>query len=286
MECLCFFHPACLSYQVIPTDPADLGPDPGRHPDKGFYFRFNRCAHALGIKTLISIGGGGGAVTAASFSAMASSPLSLTTFVESAVAFVHKYGFDGMDVDWEFPSNPVDRTRFVTLIQALRSRISTSQIPLLLTAAVAAYKPDIEASYSVPDLNRYLDWVSVMAYDLHGSWEPTTGLHTALSDSSAPVLSIEGAVDTWRSLGMSGGKIVVGLAAYGHEWELANPANHGVGAEAVKGGNRGGPITQVGIGVRVGVEIVVGVGIEVGVGGYVRYTLVHSSSPWILSLAM
>ena len=179
---------------------------------------------------------------------MASSPAGLAAFVKNAVAFAQKYGFDGLDLDWEVPSGPRDRTNFVKLIQALRMKISTLQTSLLLTAAVAAYKPEVEASYSVPDLNQYLDWVSVMAYDLHGSWEPVTGLHTALSDSSDPALSIEGAVQTWLSLGMSHKKIVLGLAAYGHEWELASPATHGVGAKAVKRGNQGGPITQVGVG--------------------------------------
>ena len=34
--------------------------------------------------------------------------------------------------------------------------------------------------YDVPELTRLLDWIDLMAYDLHGSWEPQTGIHVAL----------------------------------------------------------------------------------------------------------
>ena len=183
---------------------------------------------------------------------MASSPASMAAFVNNAVAFAKKYEFDGLDLDWELPNGPNDRTNFVKLIKALRAKISTLQSPLLLTAAVTAYKPDVVASYSVPDLNQNLDWVSVMTYDLHGNWDTVTGFHTALSDSSEPDLSIKGAVNAWLSLGMNPGKVVLGLAGYGREWQLASPASHGVGANAVDGGNQGGPITQVGVGIGVG----------------------------------
>ena len=36
---------------------------------------------------------------------MASSLASRTKFINSVVAFLQKFGFDGFDIDWEYPAN-------------------------------------------------------------------------------------------------------------------------------------------------------------------------------------
>lgn len=49
---------------------------------------------------------------------------------------------------------------------------------LLLTAAVAAGQRSVDTSYEMLELSRHLDFINLMAYDLHGAWEPTTGHQT------------------------------------------------------------------------------------------------------------
>lgn len=237
------------TFQVIPTDSyIDLGPDPNTHPEKGLYLRFNRFIHSRGAKTLLSIGGGGIPAVTKSFSDLSKTSVNRLKFINSAISFARKYGFDGLDIDWEIPSNPVDKANFGKLLTDFRTKIEAEKVKskktaLLLTAAVAAWGPDVQISYNVPILAKTLDWVGVMTYDFHGSWEEETGLHTALVDTENPAVSITGAIGIWKKLGLSPKKIVLGLAAYGHSWTLTNPNNHGVGAPAT-GVGKPGPISK------------------------------------------
>ena len=50
----------------------------------------------------------------------------------------------------------------------------------LLTAAVSAGHPTIDAAYDVPGMNKYLDILNLMAYDFHGAWEKFTHHQTPL----------------------------------------------------------------------------------------------------------
>ena len=65
------------------------------------------------------------------------------TFIFSAIPFLRKHNFDGLDIDWEYPRGADDRAAFVSLIKELRLAFegeakSTDNEKLLLTAAVPA----------------------------------------------------------------------------------------------------------------------------------------------------
>jgi len=102
------------------------------------------------------------------------------------------YGFDGLDMDWEFPVsktsaesdldwNPEQRNQFTRFFQEFRHHVNISEPrQYLLTAAVGARKTTIDASYDVPVLAEYgapsigiaketLDWCCLLFFFL-GSW--------------------------------------------------------------------------------------------------------------------
>ncbi|CAI5461417.1 unnamed protein product [Closterium sp. Yama58-4] len=225
--------------KVVPSDPAvDV--------TQGLYWRFNSFlkTNNPAIKTLLSIGGYSAGTTV--FVNAASSPSSRSAFIQSAIALARSYNFDGLDLDWEYPEGYA--AQFSALLTdfraAIESEAASSRKPkLLLSAAVSAYEPTITRSYDVPTLNKTLDFVNIMTYDLHGSWESKTGMHTALEDLSNPQLSLKGAMAAWVSRGLARSKAMLGLAMYGRTWTLASTSSTGVGA-ATTGPGQPGPISQ------------------------------------------
>nr|KAG5709851.1 hypothetical protein BaRGS_032675 [Batillaria attramentaria] len=159
----------------------------------GMYERFQALKQKNpSVKTLLAVGGWN--LASGPFTQMVATPQNRAEFAQSSVDFLRKWGFDGLDVDWEYPTlrggHPQDRDHFTQLIREVRAKFqqeaaTTGNSRLLLTAAVAAGKDKIDVAYDIPQLNQYLDFISIMTYDLHGSWETHTGHHTALYPRAA-----------------------------------------------------------------------------------------------------
>lgn len=85
---------------------------------------------------------------------MAASQTLRSNFIKSATEMVLKYGFDGLDVDWEYPNRrdsvygKADIDNFTTLMKELRAEFD--KYGLLLTVAVAAVASNAALSYDIP----------------------------------------------------------------------------------------------------------------------------------------
>ena len=94
----------------------------------------------------------------------------------NALAFIKKYNFDGLDLDYEFP-DAADKIPFGKWVKELKEAF----IPFgyELTAAISAADTKINTGLDVPVISQYLDAIHIMAYDFHGSWESSTADHQA-----------------------------------------------------------------------------------------------------------
>lgn len=75
------------------------------------------------VKTLLGVGG---SQSSKNFSITAADPVKRVNFLESALDFIQKLGFNGLDLDWEYPNQlhefkyNNDRENFVSLLKELK----------------------------------------------------------------------------------------------------------------------------------------------------------------------
>lgn len=117
------------------------------------------------LKVLLMIGGWG--MNADGFSMMARDVAKRTTFCKSIKSHLDKYGLDGVDIDWEYPTysaegtgaSPNDKGNFNLVLKELRETIGTSKIISFASSSSAEY---VDWSTAI----NYIDYVNVMTYDM------------------------------------------------------------------------------------------------------------------------
>ncbi|MCZ2526147.1 chitinase C-terminal domain-containing protein [Streptomyces sp. HB2AG] len=220
------------------------------------------------VKTLISVGGwadSSGFYTMATNADGSVNQAGIDTFADSAVAFVKKYGFNGLDIDYEYPTSmkdagnpkdwPVANARraglnrgYAALMKTLREKLDRAGAAdgrhYLLTVAApsSGYLLRGMETYQV---TKYLDYVNVMSYDLHGAWNEFVGPNAALYDDGKDAELAKWGVYTTSQYGgigylntdwayhyfrasMPAGRINIGLPYYTRGWKNVTGGTDGL----------------------------------------------------------
>ena len=193
------------------------------------------------IKTLISVGGW---TWSGNFSKVAASDEGRKRFADSAVRFLTQYGFDGVDIDWEFPveggngieHRPSDRENYTRLLREVRTALDRQgeldHTHYLLTVA-GGPNPSFAANTQLDQMMEYVDFINVMAYDYHGSWEASTGHNAPLYAEDG--LCISETISAYLHAGARPDKLNLGLAFYGRGWTGVQDQNPGAPGTAPSG---------------------------------------------------
>ncbi|MEH2005472.1 glycoside hydrolase family 18 protein [Nostoc sp.] len=147
-------------------------------------------------------------------------------------------GFDGIDIDWEFPKANEDGN-YIQLLAQLRQQVNQASQndgkQYLLTTAFSGSPYVLSASdyggdpydFSPQDLKAtsdYVDFINVMTYDYHGTGDSPTNHQAALYKSTndttynAAKLNTDWAIQRYLSAGVPAKEIVLGAPLYGHTW--------------------------------------------------------------------
>jgi chitinase len=197
------------------------------------------------IKTIISIGGW---TWSTYFSDIALTAESRSTFAASCVQFIQEYGFDGIDIDWEYPvegglpSNihrPEDKENFTLLLGELRQQLDNAGNYLLTIAAPA--DPSKMANIELDLIHPYLDWINLMTYDFHGPWgdpeaDPFTHFNTPFNiiandgwqEPYHSNYNFSATIQNYLNAGVPPEKLNAGLAFYGRGYANVPNQNNGL----------------------------------------------------------
>ncbi len=185
-----------------------------------------------------------------------------SAFIDSCVQLMSDIGADGLDFDWEYPGRlgpqsgfgsckagdtcqrtgtgaNSDYQNFADFLTEMRGRSTMNG--KLMTAATRAngYKDGTQAGdgsqyiyYPYSSMETNLDRTYVMAYDLHGTFDPVTG-------HNANYAEVQNTMNFWKSQFTNDAKLGMGLPFYGYLWTGATASTVGTSASAGWGGPNG-----------------------------------------------
>ncbi|MGL4799344.1 MAG: glycosyl hydrolase family 18 protein, partial [Cellulosilyticaceae bacterium] len=196
------------------------------------------------VQLLISVGGWAGS---RGFYTMMDTDQGIETFVNSCVDFIRQYGFDGVDIDFEYPSstsqsgNPDDfdvseprrstiNKRYNVMMRELREALDKAGKEdgkyYTLSAAVTA-SSWVLGGVDSNEYATYLDFLSIMSYDYHGGWnqfvENQANIYPDPADTETkgmimPVLGMDWSYKYYRGI-LPPEKILMGIPYYTRGWE-------------------------------------------------------------------
>ncbi|MDE0572622.1 glycosyl hydrolase family 18 protein [Demequina sp. B12] len=230
-----------------------------------------------GVKVIPAVGGWaetggyfdgeGNRVANGGFYTLTESQARIDTFADSVVDFIRTYDFDGIDIDYEYPTsnnqagNPDDFafsdarrgqlfSGYVDLMKTLREKLDAAGAEdgeyYMLTAAVPS-SGWLLRGMEVNQVTEYLDFVNMMTYDLHGAWNEYVGGNGALyDDGKDPELAAAGVYGAYKGIGylnadwsshywrgaMQGGRINLGVPFYTRGFQGVTGGENGMGGRA------------------------------------------------------
>jgi chitinase len=171
--------------------------------------------HRHGVKVMLLLNG--------KFRGVESTPGALDNLLKNVDAFIRKHGYDGIDIDWEYPSTAEDAVFFCNLVSGLRTLLPSPGY--IISADVAPSGGD---GYDFPSTERLVDYFNVMTNDEAGPWTDSAQLNSPIFPDPAqpnrsPGGTVKDAIDIFvDDLRIPKVKLNMGTPFYGYYYRDVN----------------------------------------------------------------
>nr|AXY94732.1 imaginal disc growth factor [Galleria mellonella] len=229
------------------------------------------------LKALLSVGGDADNDDANKYNLLLESAQARTAFVNSGVLLAQQYGFDGIDLAWQFPrikpkkvrstlgsvwhsfkkafgTTPVDdketehREGFTALVRELKQALNAVRPNMQLSVTIL---PNVNSSVyiDVPSIINLVDFINIDAFDYYtparNPKEADYASPTYTPQNRNPLLNVDAAVTYFLQNSAPTGKIVVGVSTIGRTWKLDSDSEiAGVPPLHADGPGEAGPYTK------------------------------------------
>lgn len=181
------------------------------------------------FKSIMSVGGWS---NREAFSVMVHSKQKMNSFIQSCVDTMFEYGFDGIDLDWEFPEDDgVEPIQYYKMVKGLRFQLDQLETVIFgkstrkfhLSVATPAFEEKLKI-LPIDKMDKYVDLWNMMTYDYYGEWSKYTGIHCNLYGSQTNKnedtgLNGDASINYMISqYGISPRKLVLGMVLYGRSF--------------------------------------------------------------------
>lgn len=202
-----------------------------------------------GLETWLAVGGwdfSDPGPTRTTWSDMAMTASGRSSFINSCIAIMDQYGFQGIDIDWyvqfshftmlpansfrEYPvapdrdGRPEDMENFVSLVREMRAAFGSRGISVAIAASYWYLR-----GFDPKAMEPYVDFLGVMTYDLHGPWDKSVKHIGPVVAGQTNVPEIYNwTLPLWYA-GLDPAKLNFGLAYYGRGYTLSDRSCNYVG---------------------------------------------------------
>ena len=137
-----------------------------------------QAVHSVNKKILLSFGG---QANSGGFGVMTSDSAYRRNFINNVVALLSGNNYDGIDIDWEYPS-ALQGGQLTVLVTELKQKFNTIDSSWLITLAVppTSYYGQ---NFQFENMTKYVDWFSIMTYGYHGAFSSHSGPNAPLYQS-------------------------------------------------------------------------------------------------------
>ena len=182
--------------------------------------------------------------TFTTWSTLAGSPSAQAKFFPSLINFMSTYGFDGLDIDWEYGvapergGSPADFQNYVSFLKNLRNALGSGGHNYGLTITLPSSYWYMR-NFDIVNIAPIVDWFNVMTYDLHGTWDGSDPYIGAVVNAHTNLTEIDMTMSLlWRN-NIPPAKVVMGFGFYGRSFTLTDPSCASAGCPFSAGGSPG-----------------------------------------------